>query len=152
MGVFFFSVSKSKSVKKTRLRLIFWIHFSVFGNPDKTLSSCLIYYLKNFTFPGQWTIDNWRTCGISLTFTSSTSVQLTPSPSIPSGHSPHSNPCAVGGSLKHGTPGKHGLKRQKSWTFWKRRMQRKWSDKWDEMGFSVCMHQRYFTILSKGLE
>ena len=52
--------------------------------------------------------------------TSSTSVQLIPSPTIPSGHSPHSNPLTVDGSLKQGTPGKHGLKRQKSWTIrWK---------------------------------
>ena len=46
--------------------------------------------------------------------TSLMSVQLIPSPSIPRGHSPHSNPFTVAGSLKQGTPGKQGLKRQKS--------------------------------------
>ena len=37
----------SKLVKKTRLRLVFSIHFLVFGYLMKHSSSCLIYYLKN---------------------------------------------------------------------------------------------------------
>ena len=36
----------SKLVKKTRLRLVFSIHFLVFGYVMKHSSSCLIYYMK----------------------------------------------------------------------------------------------------------
>ena len=36
----------SKLVKKTRLRLVFSIHFLVFGYLMKHSSSCLIYYIK----------------------------------------------------------------------------------------------------------
>ena len=37
----------SKLVKKTRLRLVFSTHFSVFGYLMKHSSSCLIYYFKH---------------------------------------------------------------------------------------------------------
>ena len=43
----------SKSVKKTRLRLVFSTHFLVFGYLMKHSSSCLIYYVFNITGPSQ---------------------------------------------------------------------------------------------------
>ena len=40
--------STSKCVKKTRLRLVFSTHFSVFGYVMKHSSSCFVYYIKHF--------------------------------------------------------------------------------------------------------
>ena len=52
----------SKLVKKTRLRLVFSIHFLVFGYLMKHSSSCLIYYLKIEKKIEIGTLPNIRFC------------------------------------------------------------------------------------------